>query len=676
MLHNFKYDPFQQQAIDAISEGHSVLVSAPTGSGKTAIAEYVIERALERRERVIYTAPIKAISNQKYRDFLGTYPNDVGILTGDVSINPDAPVLIMTTEIYRNQLFENPDKHRKTAWVIFDEVHYLDDYERGTVWEEAFMFSHPETRYVCLSATAPNIQELAHWIEMIHGHKIVVVTETKRPVELVHYFQCQNQIYQDIHRLKKDGYMGMDTWARAGRGGGHGGSGGRGHGGRHGHGGGRRGREAMRDWRKELKAKPNSTHDLLNHLIEADKLPCLYFAFGRRRVEELAHEHTHLDLCTPEESNENRRLYEELAVKYELTQEPSAKEMRSLVAHGIAYHHAGMLPTLKEVVEQLFTKKKIKLIFTTETFALGINMPARTVVFDELRKFYGFGFDNLTTRDYFQMAGRAGRRGIDTVGYVYSRVNPHFIPWPAINKVVNGDMEPILSQFNASYATLLNLFKRLGRRLIDVYPKSLHFYQSNAKNHKKGIANIERKLQVLESLGHIKGDILTPKGQFASSIYGYELILSELLESGFLNNLGPADLSVLLAALVYEPRKNEFPRRLPVHFQYLEREAKKVLHHIYQVEGEAKIFPNTKPPHFHLTTPVEAWMRGAQFHDLQKMTDIDEGIIIRYFRMVIQLLREIESANGVSDKLRETCRKSVPLIDRDIVDAEKLLKKL
>jgi superfamily II RNA helicase len=194
----YEYDPFQKKAIEAIEKEHSVLVSAPTGCGKTAIAEFAITRSLERGENVIYTAPIKALSNQKYRDFLVHYPTKVGILTGDVAINPDAQILIMTTEIYRNQLFENPDRHRRTAWVIFDEVHYVDDPERGTVWEEAIMFSHPDTRFLALSATVPNVREIADWIESIHNHAITVVEETHRPVKLVHHFQCQNRIFNDL----------------------------------------------------------------------------------------------------------------------------------------------------------------------------------------------------------------------------------------------------------------------------------------------------------------------------------------------------------------------------------------------------------------------------------------------------------------------------------------------
>lgn len=658
-MQRYEYDPFQKKAIEAINEGHSVLVSAPTGSGKTAIAEYVIEMVLQRKERVIYTAPIKAISNQKYRDFLGSYPNDVGILTGDVSINADAPVLIMTTEIYRNQLFENPEKHRKTSWVIFDEVHYLDDYERGTVWEEAFMFSHPQTRFLALSATAPNVDELARWIESIQGHKIVVVKETKRPVALEHHFQCQNRIFNELESLKKEGYMGMNSWSKGGAPSRH-----------------QRRRFQSHQWHRELRAKPNLTNDLLKYLIKNNRMPCLYFAFGRKRVEELAREHTHLQLISEEDAHQNRKMFDELCIKYELTHEKSAIEMRGLVEEGIAFHHAGMLPTLKEVVEQLFTAKRIQLIFTTETFALGINMPARTVVFDELRKFYGFGFDNLTTRDYFQMAGRAGRRGIDTVGYVYSRLNPHQISVANVTKIVHGDMEPIMSQFNASYATLLNLYKHYGKRLVEIYPRSFHYFQSNAKRHKKGVAAIERKLTLLEKMEYIKNEKLTAKGEFAACVYGYELILAELLASGFFENLSTAELCVLLVAVIYEPRKNEFPKRLPSHFNHLEKEAKRAIRNIHEAELNTGIYPQTKFPYFNLTEPMEAWVKGQAFHEISKHTEVDEGILIRYFRMVIQLLREIGHASSVSDRLRDVCSKALPLIDRDIVDAEKLLRNI
>lgn len=663
----YEYDPFQKKAIEAINQGDSVLVSAPTGSGKTAIAEYAIQQALERNERVIYTAPIKAISNQKYRDFLADFPAKVGILTGDVSIEPVAPVLIMTTEIYRNQLFENPERHRSTAWVIFDEVHYLDDYERGTVWEEAIMFSHPGTRFLALSATAPNIREMARWIESLQNHRITVIEERKRPVELVHYFQCQNEIFNDIEVLKKKGFRNIPPWA-------------------HDRPRWRR-RHRMRGFEKDLRLKANSTHDLMRHLIQNKRLPCLYFAFGRKRVEQLAAEHMHLDLLNAEERNSNGTQYDQLMEKYNLGHEPSGVEMGRLVRHGIAYHHAGMLPTLKEVVERLFTAKRIRLIFTTETFALGINMPARTVVFDELRKFYGFGFNDLTTRDYYQMAGRAGRRNIDAVGYVYSRVNPRTTSYAALLRIINGQMEPIRSQFNASYATLLNLYRHLGMRLVEVYPKSFHFHQWNAKGtapgrlgrtsakkQKRGYANIERKLALLRNLGYITDEGLTAKGKFASCIYGYELVLSELLESGFLNHLNVTEVCVLLAALVYEPRKNEHMPRMPTHFHHLERATRRVVRKIHEAESQAQVSPLTKGTHFHLSAAMEAWIKGTEFHHLSRHTDIDEGIIIRYFRMVIQLLRELEQASEATGRLRELSGRALTLINRDIVDAEKLLR--
>lgn len=668
----FKYDPFQQQAIDAINLNHSVLVSAPTGAGKTAIAEHAIDQSFRRGEQVVYTAPIKAISNQKFREFNALFPGEVGILTGDVAIEPNAPLLIMTTEIYRNQLFENPEMHDKTKWVIFDEVHYLDDLERGTVWEEAIMFTRPNTRFLALSATAPNIQELADWIKSIHSHPVTVILESHRPVQLTQHFQCQNEVFSDMHSLKKHGYHNLNVWANP-----HGGRGGRGGGSGHGRNAPpprARSRMQGQSWQRELRAKPNSTRDLMLHLIQSNRMPCLYFAFGRKRVEELAQEHTGLRLLPPDQQNENLRLYDELVAQFDLGKEQSAIQMGELVEHGIAYHHAGLLPTLKEVVERLFTMKKIQLIFTTETFALGINMPARTVVFDELRKFYGFGFDFLTNRDYFQMAGRAGRRGIDTVGYVYARVNPHLVRFDIIERVMSGKMEPIMSQFNASYATLLNLYKKLGKKLIDIYPRSFHYFQSGQKKHKRAVALIERKLALLKEMGYLNDEGLTPKGEFASWMYGYELMLSELWEAGDLDRLNPMELCVLLMALVYEPRKNDTESSVPKNYKYLEKKCRELHHQIYSLEEHYHVFPFVKKPYFNLSGAVEAWIGGAQFHELFRHTDVDEGIIIRYFRMVIQLLRQLKTDPGLPPQLKATISKTIPLIDRDIVDAERLLR--
>ena len=656
------YDPFQLKAIQAIEQERSVLVSAPTGSGKTAIAEYAINKAIARGERVIYTAPIKALSNQKYRDFSVSYPDQVGLLTGDVTLNAHAPIVIMTTEIYRNQLFEDPERLKNTTWVIFDEVHYLDDVERGTVWEEAIMFSPEHIRFVALSATAPNIEELASWMRQTLKREIEVIIETHRPVPLVQLFQCQGNIYGDARILKKEGYLDREYWPS-------------------GRFEGRdnrtsRRRFSGRNYQQALRARPNRTDDFVRHLIKEKRFPCLYFAFGRKRAEALAWEQEKFDFLTPEEKTRVEETYTRLLERFDLKHEPKALEMRRLVTRGIAFHHAGMLPTLKEVIEQLFTSKLIKMIFTTETFALGINMPAKTVAFDEMRKFYGTYFAFLRTRDFFQMAGRAGRRGMDDCGYVYSRINPHQIPYPALMRIIYGQPEPIESQFNSCYATLLNLYAQFGSKLLEMYPLSFHFFQSNRKGRQKGEASIEKKLALLKDLGHLNDKGLTLKGQFASWMYGYELVLSEMLEDGYLETLNEARLSALLCALVFEPRKNQDCPKLPPNLDSVEKKSYGYLKRVHAKEANFKIYPATKLPYFHLATALEAWIGGCAFKDLGRHTEVDEGEIIRYFRMVIQLLRQLKQAPQVSDTMRNTAKNALQKINRDLVDAERQLRNM
>ncbi|MCX5715225.1 MAG: DEAD/DEAH box helicase [Candidatus Omnitrophica bacterium] len=336
------YDRFQEESINYINQGFSVIVSAPTGAGKTAIAEHVIGTALEKQQRVIYTAPIKALSNQKYRDFYNQMQDKIGILTGDVSLNPDAPILIMTTEIFRNKILDEPKSLDPYSWIIFDEVHYIDNYERGTVWEESLIFLPRHMKILALSATIPNIKQLAAWMESIHQTPIKVVIEEKRPVPLHFLFQCQNEIVDNINQLKRL---------------------------RHG--------------------KPNKISSLITYLRQKQGLPCIYFVFGRRRAEDLAFELQNFNFLNGDEHRQITAFYESLLKRFDLENERSAQEMYPLIQKGIAFHHAGMLPTLKEVIERLFTSRLIKIIFTTETFALGINMPSRSVIFDELRKYYG-----------------------------------------------------------------------------------------------------------------------------------------------------------------------------------------------------------------------------------------------------------------------------------------------
>ena len=642
-----EYDPFQKKAIEAIDQNSSLIVAAPTGSGKTLIAEYAIEKALVKNENAIYTAPIKALSNQKYRDFQERYGDRIGILTGDVSINAQANILIMTTEIYRNTLFENPARLENTSWVIFDEVHYLDDVERGTVWEEAIMFSLPHVKFLCLSATVPNIHEIADWIRSVHHRPIEVIIESQRPVPLTHLFQCQGKILQNADSLKQEGYLGRESWSLSAR-------------------------EKRRGlW---LKAKPNRLEPLVRHLEKESRLPCIYFTFGRRRTETLAWELTEFDFLTLEEKERVRSLFNELSQRYNLTHEKSAREIFYLIERGIAFHHAGMLPTLKEVIERLFTSKLIKLIFTTETFALGINMPARSVIFDELRKFYGTHFANLRTRDFYQMAGRAGRRGMDKEGFVYIRIHPNDIPFPEVMRILHGKPEPVQSQFNTGYATLLNLFQKFGHDLIRVFPKSLHHYQSSKHSRRWGFELMERKLGLLQEMNYIAGNALAPKGEFASWIYGYELMLSEMHEALFLDELDEVELAVILSALVYEPRKGEPVPQTKPSLRQLVRACESTYHYIHRKESKFKVRPYTKMPHFNLAQAIEAWSRGMSFDKIVQAAKVDEGEIVRYFRMVIQLLRQLRETPYSSEDLKTKAGKAFSLINRGVVDAEKQLR--
>ncbi len=643
----FPLDPFQEEAIRGVLEDSSVLVSAPTGAGKTVIAECVIRHARSQGLGVIYTAPIKALSNQKYRDFKELYPGDVGIVTGDVSLQPDAPIVIMTTEIYRNSLFENSDRIRRTGWVIFDEIHYLNDPERGTVWEEAILFTPANIRMLALSATVPNIQEMAEWMRQVHGHPIKVVTESRRPVPLKFTFQCQGQFFEERSDLKRWGYGGREHWQNVHR--------------RH------RGPPTH-------KVKPNRVDHLLEVLKQKEHLPCIYFVFGRKRAESLATEAMLFNFLGKEERKQILALYDQLLERYQLTEEKSAHELRPLVELGIAYHHAGMLPSLKEVVEQIFTSRLLKLIFTTETFALGINMPARSVVFDELQKFYGTGFKNLTTRDFYQMAGRAGRRGMDDSGFVYMRINPNHIAFPEVTRVVYGDPEPILSQFNAAYATILNLFRAMRYGLLDIYPRSLHCFQSSNKKQKEARHLLERKLALLRDMGYLTNAGLTEKGEFAASLFGYEFMLAEMHEGGVLSTLNPVQLCVLLSSFVFEPRKDAHEPRLSPSMKKMERIALEYHDSIYRKEMKYRIYPLTKAPHFHMAPVLEAWAHGQEFDKLFRLTTADEGELIRNIRMVIQLLRELHHAAHTPPPLAATAQKAIFLINRDIVDAEKQLR--
>ncbi|MCK4809982.1 MAG: DEAD/DEAH box helicase [Candidatus Omnitrophica bacterium] len=642
-----KLDRFQEEAINFADKGYSVIVSAPTGAGKTLIAEYIIEDCVKRGKGIIYTAPIKALSNQKFRDFSGKYPKSTGILTGDVGINQSCPILIMTTEIFRNNILSNPLKLKDRAWVIFDEIHYLDDIERGTVWEESIILLPKHMRMLALSATIPNISEFVKWLEFIHAFPLKTIIEKERPVPLHFHFQCNNKVFSNFQEFEESDYLKKNL------------------------------KDKYLSKRLRSPFKPNKLATLAHHLKDKKALPCIYFTFSRRKCEDLASEVYDLNFLDRNEKEKIETIFLKLAQRFNIDRDPYVDYLFPLIKKGIAYHHAGLLPTLKEIIERLFTTGLIKLIFTTETFALGINMPAKTCVFDSLSKYYGRSRRYLKTRDFYQMAGRSGRRGIDREGYVYLKINPYHIDISALKEIIYGRYEPITSQFNNCYATILNLYKLMGEKIVDIYPYSFHFHQSDSFKKRQALDLLKRKLSLLKNANYILDNgTLSCKAELASKVYSFELQMGELFESGFMESLDESLLFVVISSLVYEPRKGEKRPRLSKKIKKARRDLEFLLQEIHKRERHFRIYPLSKKFYFHITEASRAWVEGTDFYKLNKFCDIDEGEIVRYFRMSIQVLREILSSEAVPLSLKLKINNCLKKVNREVVDAEKQLRQV
>ena len=640
MKPNYVLDEFQRKAIESARKGFSVIVSAPTGAGKTLIAEYIIEDCIRNREGVIYTAPIKALSNQKFRDFSKKYPNNVGIITGDVSINPSAAIIIMTTEIFRNAILISPRRFQDKKWMIFDEIHYLDDIERGTVWEETIILLPKHMRILALSATLPNIDEFTLWLNSVHSHPIKKIIEKNRPVPLNLCYQCNNVIFSNYRELRESGLMDKHSLYAL----------------------------------HKAHIKPNKLSTLVSHLQSENLIPCIYFSFSRRRCEILAYELHGINLLSKEERKKITYLFNNLIDTFGIGDDPHINLLSPLIKQGIGYHHAGILPPLKEVIERLFSTGLLKLIFTTETFALGINMPAKTVIFDTLYKYYGRTSHYLKTRDFYQMAGRAGRRGIDTKGYVYTRVNPYRINIDNLNRVIYGNYEPITSQLRSCYATILNLYKLMEEKLYEIYPRSFHFQQAKQLQKEEALNLLKRKVSLLEHMNYIANGQITAKAELSARVYSFELQVGELYKEGILDSLNEPYLFILICALVYEPRKGEKKPRLTNRIKKMRKELKGLTKYIHKTEKDFSVYPLSKRFSFNIAEAARAWYEGANFYKLYRFCGADDGEIVRYFRMAIQVLKEISASSVVKPELKSRINKCIRRINRDVVDAENQLR--
>jgi superfamily II RNA helicase len=449
----FKLDDFQLEAINHINTNKSVVVCAPTGAGKTVIAEFAVKKALQNNKRVFYTTPLKALSNQKFNDFKTAYGEEkTGLLTGDISINRDAQIVVMTTEVYRNMLYGTnlgkvEENLKNVQYVVLDEVHYMNDEQRGTVWEESIIYSPNNIQIIALSATIANASELTDWINTVHGETHLVNTDF-RPVPLRHfYFSKQNP--DKIYPLFAPGGK-LNSKIKP----------------------------EKPTFRGGKKTKETSPMDLVQVLHSNDMLPAIYFTFSRKKCDDNMADCSKLKLLNDFEERRLLQIIDEHVL--DMPYLAKSKYLEYLYA-GVASHHAGLLPGWKVLVEKLFKQGLIKVVFATETLAAGINMPARSTVISSISKRTDEGHRILTASEFLQMSGRAGRRGMDEVGYV-TIVGTSFQSPEEVAELASSTSDPLGSKFTPSYSMVLNLLQRFkieeARELI---LKSFGYFSSNER---------------------------------------------------------------------------------------------------------------------------------------------------------------------------------------------------
>ncbi len=738
----FPLDDFQLEAIAHLAADRSVMVAAPTGTGKTLVAEYAIWRAQQRRQRVIYTTPLKALSNQKYRDLRSIYGFDaVGLVTGDIVEHSAASIVIMTTEVYRNMLLEEggdrfgsgesiiPSSMADVGSIIFDELHYLSDIGRGPVWEEAIICSPPNVQLVGLSATVSNAEDLADWISRVHRPISLVVHEA-RAVPLEHYYFVDNTLHlvqdADGNRIERfpdvggearmasltkrnrtytfdgeeesDGWE-EDQWTKKNK----------------------KQRAASKeaavdelsvssstsvDGQEKQASKPKrlaerrapEPGEVLTALRDADLLPCLYFLPGRKVVEEAAESAALHMFTTPEEE---ALIKEEVGVWLENMpkEDRNLQQVHALadiLPRGLAFHHAGLLPGLKVLVETLFARGYLRAVFATDTLALGINMPARAVVVGSLSKFDGQEMRLLTPNEYRQLTGRAGRRGMDVRGAAVIPYSP-WEPFEESFRRITGELLPVTSSFVIRYNSILNLWRPGDvKHLRRICASSLREYQryvlweqrelnrleklekraqkSKKAGKKKGLASegasqaleqrrkrigayplsragaaeLDGTIFALHALGYIdEYDELTLRGRLLRSIFHPAgIMIVELLLGGAFDELAASELAEVCSWFTYDnDRRLNNHNVMNNHLMQVRRDLWRISQHVHNIEQQANIGMSPSiVPDFHGV--ALSWSRGMSLSGLLKRIDLAEGDLLMLLNQTIDLLQQVQSAVG------------------------------
>jgi superfamily II RNA helicase len=765
----FPIDAFQLEAMRHLLRGQSVLVAAPTGTGKTLVAEFAIWQAQQHQQRVIYTTPLKALSNQKYRDLRDLYGYDnVGLVTGDIVEHSQASIVVMTTEVYRNMLLEEggellapdvdfvPSSLADVGFVVFDELHYLSDVGRGPVWEEAIICSPQHIQLVGLSATVSNAEDLASWISRVH-RPIELVVHEERAVPLEHYYFLDNKLHlvQDadgnrVERFPRVGgeaklaqAMGRnrafayedeeeedldeDIWLERRK----------------------RGKAFQRSAKRaargeteevaeaqeaterredgqapEGEKQPKRTQrraptpgEILTVLRDADMLPCLYFLPGRRVVEEAAMGAALHSFTTPEEET---RIRDEVGIWLDRLpkEDRNLQQVHALVGllpRGLAFHHAGLLPGLKVLVETLFARGYLRAVFATDTLALGVNMPARSVVVGSLSKFDGQEMRLLTPNEYRQLTGRAGRRGMDVHG---SAIIP-YSPWEPFEEAfqrITGELLPVTSSFIVRYNSILNLWRpgdvqhlrRICASSLREYQRYLLWeinelhrlekrYQKAKKSGRKkgaasqgalqalekrrqkigdyplsraGAAELDGTIFALRALGYIgQNDQLTLKGRLLRSIFHPAgVILVELMTSGVLSDLSAHEMAEVCSWFTFD-NDRRLNNRNVVHAKLTQvrRELWQIIQRVHGIEERAAIpYSPGIVPEFHGV--ALAWSRGMSLSGLLRRIELAEGDILMILNQTIDLVQQLQAAVGQVLDARDIWEQITPVMTDGVMN--------
>lgn len=637
----FGLDRFQIDALNSVDAGVNVLVSAPTGAGKTIIANYAIGRTLESGLRSFYTTPLKALSNQKYGELSAIFGEDrVGLLTGDASLNRNADIVVMTTEVLRNMLLADVGQLRTLGLVIMDEVHYLQDPFRGGVWEEVLILTPPAVRFVALSATIGNAGFVGRWLEEVRGETEVVI-ETNRPITLHQHVAVvrRGQMLPEVVDLLDDERLSeaarkIDNTMKATR----------------------RFRPGPK-WHGPKSSAPPSPFrppkrsELLLALERDNLLPVIVFIFSRAACDDAVRQcrRDGLLFTTPEQRAVIEQICSDRLVDF--SDEDLAAldfaEFLDCLRRGLAAHHAGMVPAFREIVEQCFHQNLLSAVFATETLALGVNMPARSVALERFAKYSDAGKRVLTSGEYAQMTGRAGRRGLDEEGHAIVCFAPE-IALHDIGRVAIAHPSELHSSFRPTYnftANLMNHFEQ--ETAIEVVQRSYAQFETRHRpsGSKRSLADMmQSRHRVLEELGYADGWKLTPDGHLLRSLYHEcDLLIAESLQMGVFDELEPAQLAGLLSSFVFEAKRSARSQKSPAaplkrpknlhdrlgperRLSLADRmqETMTISARIREVEARHKV-PHAKEPDGKFMPVIAAWARGASLSTVLDLADVEVG---------------------------------------------------